>query len=148
MLSPVLPAASPLRTQIRPYHPSDKVACVKLYKENEPGRFTDGVVGQFEQFLEHPGYLKLVGCIDGKIIAIGGIGRVPFIARFGFVHQGQMALPSSRKRLDVKSALLDGAAWDVCRTAPRDECHRPSAGTDCRCLDSTTSTSSARRNRR
>lgn len=170
VLSPVPPTASPLSTQIRAYRPADKDACFEIYNENEPGRFPDGVVGQFEQFLQHPGYLKLVGCIDEKPVAVGGIGRIPglfsnnvwlvfgmvrpafhrrgigtamllarlaalprpakpvrvilssvdasegFFARFGFAYQGQMALPSSSNRLDVKSAILDGAGWDTCRT--------------------------------
>jgi hypothetical protein len=169
-LSPVPPAVSPLGIQIRAYRPADKDACVEIYNENEPGRFPDGVVGQFEQFLQYPGYLRLVGCIDEQPIAIGGIGLIPgwfadnvwlvfgmvrpalhrrgigtamllarlaalprpakpvrvslssveasdgFFERFGFVYQGQMAVPSSTKRLDVKSAILDSAGWETCRT--------------------------------
>ena len=44
VLSPVLPAISPLGTQIRAYRPADKDACVEIYNENEPVRFPDGVV--------------------------------------------------------------------------------------------------------
>src|SRR5262249_55547439 len=39
-----------------------------------------------------------------------------FFARFGFAHQGQMPLPASGGRLDVKSAILDTGAWEACRT--------------------------------
>ena len=149
---------------------SERTARIEIYKENEPGRFPDGVVGQFEQFLQYPGYLRLVGCIDEQPIAIGGIGLIPglfadnvwlvfgmvrpalhrrgigtamllarlaalprpakpvrvslsnvegsdgFFERFGFAYQGQIAVPSSSKRLDVKSAILDSAGWDTCRT--------------------------------
>jgi Acetyltransferase (GNAT) family len=170
VLSPVPPAVSPLGTQIRAYRPADKDACVEIYNENETGRFPDGVVGQFEQFLQSPGYLRLVGCIDEQPIAIGGIGLIPglfadsvwlvfgmvrpalhrrgigtamllarlaalprpakpvrvsltsveasegFFERFGLAYQGQMAVPASSKRLDVKSAILDSAGWDTCRT--------------------------------
>jgi hypothetical protein len=173
VLSPVPPTVSPLGIQIRAYDPADKDACVEIYKENEPGRFPDGVVGQFEQFLQHPGYLRLVGCIDERPVAIGGIGVVRgmfannvgllfgmvrpalhrrgigtamllarlaalpqpvkpvrvtlssvetsggFFERFGFAYQGQMALPSGSKRLDVKSAILDSAGWNTCRTLIR-----------------------------
>jgi hypothetical protein len=52
---------------------SEPTARIEIYKENEPGRFPDGVVGQFEQFLQYPGYLRLVGCIDEQPIAIGGL---------------------------------------------------------------------------
>jgi hypothetical protein len=169
-LSPVPPTVSPLGIQIRAYRPADKDACVEIYNENEPGRFPDGAVGQFKQFLQHPGYLRLVGCIDEQPVAIGGIGLIPglfsdsvwlvfgmvrpalhrrgigtamllvrlaalsrpakpvrvilssvetsggFFERFGFAYQGQMAVPSGGKYLDVKSAILDSAGWDTCRT--------------------------------
>jgi RimJ/RimL family protein N-acetyltransferase len=33
--------------------------------------------GQFQQFSEHPGHLKLICSIDEEPVAVGGIGRIP-----------------------------------------------------------------------
>ena len=73
-LSPVPPRAQPVGAHFRAYSPADKDGCVEIYTENEPGRFPVGFAGQFEQFLQNPGYMKLVGCIDESPVAIGGIG--------------------------------------------------------------------------
>jgi len=63
-ISPIRPKTLPLDARIREYRPKDKTACVEIYNENEPGRFPAGFGGHFEQFLEHPGYLKLICSID------------------------------------------------------------------------------------
>jgi GNAT superfamily N-acetyltransferase len=39
-----------------------------------------------------------------------------FLARFGFTHQGQIAVRPNDPRLDVKSAVLDWGGWEACRT--------------------------------
>ena len=76
-ISPIRPKTLPLDARIQKYRPKDKTACVEIYNENEPGRFPPGFGGHFEQFLEHPGYLKLICSIDEEPVAIGGIGRIP-----------------------------------------------------------------------
>ena len=38
-----------------------------------------------------------------------------FFARFGFAYQGQMVVPPSGIRLDVRSGLLDLRGWETCR---------------------------------
>lgn len=76
-LSPRQPKALPLGTRIRPYSPSDKEACLDIYNEAEPGRFPAGARGEFERFLEAPGYLKLICSIDENPVAVGGIGLIP-----------------------------------------------------------------------
>jgi GNAT superfamily N-acetyltransferase len=76
-ISPIRPKTLPLDARIREYRSKDKTACVEIYNENEPGRFPAGFGGQFVQFLEHPGYLKLICSIDEEPVAVGGIGRIP-----------------------------------------------------------------------
>lgn len=53
--------------------------CRSLQRErtNEPGRFPAGFRAQFGQFLEHPGYLKLICSIGEEPVAVGGIDRIP-----------------------------------------------------------------------
>ena len=63
-ISPIRPKTLPPDARIREYRPKDKTACVEIYNENEPGRFPAGFGGQLEQFLERPGYLKLIRSID------------------------------------------------------------------------------------
>src|SRR5262249_16377097 len=65
-LSPV-PSKTPPppRARIRTYSSADREACIDIYRKNEPGHFPGGVGGQFEQFLDQPGYLKFV-CSVGE----------------------------------------------------------------------------------
>jgi RimJ/RimL family protein N-acetyltransferase len=132
------------------------------------------LLGQFQEFLDHPSYLKLVACVEEEPVAIGGIGPIAalrsfhvwltygmvrpafqrqgigtamllarlaalprplkpvrvtlssvpaserFLARFGFVHQGQMRVPPGDLLLDVKAAMLRSGLAAVSRTDSRD----------------------------
>ena len=70
--SRVLPAG----TQIREFRSTDREGCLRIYRDNEPGRFPSGVVPYFENFLARNDYLKLVCCKDEEPIAVGGIGVI------------------------------------------------------------------------
>jgi GNAT superfamily N-acetyltransferase len=76
-LSPVPSKTPPPGTRIRPYGPADRDACIDIYQKNEPGRFPAGVGGQFEEFLDQQGYLKLVCSIAEELVAIAGVGQIP-----------------------------------------------------------------------
>lgn len=76
----------------RRFEPADLHQCLELYKLNEPGRFPEGVIGQYEKALrEHTSYF-LVAEKEGKIVATGGMAYVrrPYIANlcFGLVSPG------------------------------------------------------------
>lgn len=76
---PLPPPSLPPEAHIREFGSADREACIEIYKENEPGRFPPGLIALFHQVLDLPGYLKLVCCIDGKPVAIGGIRTIEAI---------------------------------------------------------------------
>lgn len=75
----VPPASRDIRVdvQFRQLLPSDRDACLGIYRDNEPGRFPDGVLPQFENFIARQDYLKLVCCKGNDIVALGGITAIP-----------------------------------------------------------------------
>lgn len=62
-----------------------------LPQERAPA-FSGRPWGQFEQFLDRPGY------------------------GFGFDHQGRIAVPPGGTVLDMKSALFNASGWETCQT--------------------------------
>lgn len=75
--APFLPpseATLPSGAQIREISPEDRESCLRIYRDNEAGRFPTGVGPDFEHFLARPDYLKLVCCVADKPVAVGGIG--------------------------------------------------------------------------
>jgi GNAT superfamily N-acetyltransferase len=73
------PAASrvlPAGIRIREFRSSDREGCLRIYRENEPGRFPTGVVPWFENFLARQDYLKLVCSTGDEPVAVGGIGAI------------------------------------------------------------------------
>jgi hypothetical protein len=70
-------ATLPLGAEIREISPEDREPCLKIYRDNEPGRFPAGVGPDFEHFLSRSDYLKLVCCVADKPVAVGGIGIIP-----------------------------------------------------------------------
>jgi hypothetical protein len=70
-------ATLPLGAEIREISPEDRESCLKIYRDNEPGRFPAGVGPDFEHFLSRSDYLKLVCCVADKPVAVGGIGIIP-----------------------------------------------------------------------
>jgi hypothetical protein len=71
-----LPSAAtcPPGLTIRPLQPADQAECLRIYLENEPGRFPSGVVPDFQRFLARHDYLKLACCLGDRLTAVGGIG--------------------------------------------------------------------------
>ena len=67
-----------------------------------PGRFPDGVVGQFEQFLQYPGYLRLVGCINVKYQVV-----LVLLALLAFGSCAAVeAIPATLDAAVVRAALM------------------------------------------
>jgi GNAT superfamily N-acetyltransferase len=93
-LVPLPPSTLAPGIRLRVYAPEDFDACVRIYVENEPGRLPRGYQRDFEQFLAHAGYLKLVLTLEDRPVAIGGIGLFPGLFAtlawlvFGLVHPG------------------------------------------------------------
>ena len=75
----VPPPVRNVRTNIgvRELVPSDREACLQIYRDNEAGRFPDGVLPLFENFIARRDYLKLVCCTGNDIVAVGGITVIP-----------------------------------------------------------------------
>lgn len=65
-------------------------ACLGIYKDNAPGRFPDGYLGEFETALQSPSNLYLVVESANRVVGVGGITRVPdyqFVGlQFGMIH--------------------------------------------------------------
>lgn len=64
---------------LRLYESNDRDECLAIYRDNEVGRFPDGFVGFFEDYLDRPDYLKVVLCAEDRPVAVGGIGWTPFL---------------------------------------------------------------------
>jgi len=75
--------------RFRPYSPADREQCLELYRLNEPGRFPEGVLEDYNRVLEGTGYI-LVLEQGGRIIATGGLhhitGRNMTMFWCGLVH--------------------------------------------------------------
>jgi predicted N-acetyltransferase YhbS len=74
--SPPAASALPVGLKIRKFLPTDHDACMRIYRDNKPGRFPDGVAPEFEFFLARQDYLKLVCCVGDRLTAVGGIGLI------------------------------------------------------------------------
>jgi GNAT superfamily N-acetyltransferase len=74
--TPLPPPGLPPGAHIREFRSTDREACIEIYRENEPGRFPLGLITQYQQVLDLPGYLKLVCCIEDKPVAVGGIRTI------------------------------------------------------------------------
>lgn len=81
--------------RLRRYLPEDFAACVRLYQANEPGRFPQGLVGEFEKHLAEVDRGFLVAERDGVIVGCSGVQSAAddvHLLSFGLVapgHQGQ-----------------------------------------------------------
>ena len=84
--------------RFREFLPNDREACLRIYRENAPSLFPDGVLPLFENFIARQDYFKLVCCKGDDIAAVGGIGVIPGLMAlqawlvFGLVapsYQGQ-----------------------------------------------------------
>ncbi len=79
----------------RPFAVPDLSACLELYKLNEPDRFPEGVISQYEKSLTDPTGCFLIAESDGEIVASGGLSMMPdgfVVLCFGLVrpsHQGK-----------------------------------------------------------
>jgi GNAT superfamily N-acetyltransferase len=75
--------------RFRPYSPADREQCLELYRLNEPGRFPEGVLEDYNRVLKGTGYI-LVLEQGGRIIATGGLhhitGRNMTMFWCGLVH--------------------------------------------------------------
>ena len=113
-LSPVPSTTLPHGTRIRAYGPADREACIDIYQKNEPGRFPAGVGGQFEEFLDQQGYLKLVCSIAEEPVAIGGVGRIPaFLAHHVWLAFGMVRPDFQRRGIGTPCCWHDSQPYPV-----------------------------------
>src|SRR5882724_4393564 len=79
---------SPL--SFRRFAPPDLQQCLEIYRLNEPGRFPEGVLEQYERVLSRQSSYFLVAEMEGHILATGGIAyylrRNTATLCFGLVH--------------------------------------------------------------
>jgi len=70
----------------RRFQPSDVSQCLELYKLNEPGRFPEGAIKEYEKTLREQSSYFLVAEREGQVIASGGISyfQKPHLAVFCF----------------------------------------------------------------
>jgi len=77
---------------VRLYEPADFEPCLELYRLNEPGRFPEGVIPQFEKSLREDRVLRLVIEEAGTVVGCGSIHLVrdPQVEyaylSFGLIH--------------------------------------------------------------
>jgi GNAT superfamily N-acetyltransferase len=69
---PIAPSALP-PVVVRLFEPRDLARCTELYHLNAPGRFPDGGITGFGDYLREPEAVKLVVEAGQKIVAVGGI---------------------------------------------------------------------------
>jgi len=78
--------------EFRRFSAADLPQCLELYRLNEPGRFPEGVIGQYEENLKAQKSYFLVAESEGRVVASGGMHyfRVPHVAVFcyGLVRPG------------------------------------------------------------
>ncbi len=74
----ITPKALPPGITLRQFRAEDRSACLAIYAENEPGRFPRGFIGEFGDFLDRPDYLRLVLSQGESVVAVGGVGLIPF----------------------------------------------------------------------
>ena len=75
--TPLPPPGLPPGAHIREFRSTDREACLKIYRDNEPGRFPLGLIAHYEEVLDLPVYLKLVCCIEDRPVAFGGAWTIP-----------------------------------------------------------------------
>lgn len=59
--------------EFRPFSGADLPQCLELYRLNEPGRFPEGVIGQYEENLKAQKSYFLVAESEGRVVASGGM---------------------------------------------------------------------------
>jgi GNAT superfamily N-acetyltransferase len=64
---------------LRTFKASDRDECLAIYRANEAGRFPEGFVSYFEDFLDRADYLKIVLCDKDHPVAVGGKGLTPIL---------------------------------------------------------------------
>jgi len=105
----------PLR--IRSYTPNDFAACREFYVLNEPGRFPDGVLPEFEESLQSDRYIYLVAEKDGVLCGCGGViiieqhGRAALCS--GLVHPEYHGQGIGTALLLARIAILPKDQWFV-----------------------------------
>jgi N-acetylglutamate synthase-like GNAT family acetyltransferase len=94
----------------RRFQIGDLPRCLELYKQNEPGRFPEGVISQYEKALREQSSYFLVAEREGRVVATGGMAYVqqPHIAVFcfGLVSPGNQGTGIGTALLLVRFALL------------------------------------------
>ena len=93
-----------LPVELRTYEPSDFEGCVRIYRENEPGRFPAGSFSEFERYLEDESKTLIVAEVGGSIVGMGGI----FLAEENVVVLcfGIVAKRYQRQRIGATLTLL------------------------------------------
>lgn len=90
---------------------ADVPGCLELYRLNEPGRFPEGVIDQYEKTLREQNSYFLVAESDGQIIASGGLSyfmRVDVaVFCFGLVHPRQQGKGVGTALFLARLALLN-----------------------------------------
>jgi len=100
---------SPL--SFRRFAPGDLPQCLEIYRLNEPGRFPEGVLEQYERVLSRQISYFLVAEKDGQILATGGMAY--FLRRhtatlcFGLVHPEHQGRGIGTALLLARLALLN-----------------------------------------
>jgi len=88
----------------------DVPGCLELYAQNEPGRFPEGVVKQYEESLTQLSSYFLVAEMDGQIVASGGLSyyarRNIAVFCFGLVHPRQQGKGLGTALFLARLALL------------------------------------------
>jgi len=87
----------------RRLQPADVSQCLEIYKLNEPGRFPEGVLSEYEKCLREQASYFLVAERNGEIIATGGMSyfQKPYLSVFSF----GLVRPADQKS-GVGAALL------------------------------------------
>ncbi|HSI11437.1 MAG TPA: GNAT family N-acetyltransferase [Chthoniobacter sp.] len=105
----------PLR--IRSYTPNDFAACREFYVLNEPGRFPEGVLPEFEKSLQSERSIYLVAEKDGVLCGCGGVVIIEQHGRaalcFGLVHPEYHKQGIGTALLLARIAILPEDQWFV-----------------------------------
>ncbi len=94
----------------RRFQPADVSQCLEIYKLNEPGRFPEGVLSEYEKFLREQSSYFLVAERNGQIVATSGLSyfRRPCFAVlcFGLVGPSDQNAGIGTASLRARLALL------------------------------------------
>jgi N-acetylglutamate synthase-like GNAT family acetyltransferase len=94
----------------RRFQEADIPACLEIYKLNEPGRFPEGVIAEYEKCLREQTSYFMVAEKNGRVVATGGISyfQKPHVAMlcFGLIRPENQGAGIGAASLLARLALL------------------------------------------